>query len=108
MWVLAGGIVGIILTGADKRMHRMYGVDLIGAAFGALCIVPALYLGPPWVLLPALGGIVILGATGCCRRWRRPSHGGAASFSPRGEPGAHPPLEGASALHPAGARLCSC
>jgi predicted membrane-bound spermidine synthase len=76
-FLLAGGIVGIILTGAGKRMHRMYGVDLIGAAFGALCIVPALYLGPPWVLLPALGGTVILGAIGCCRRWQHPSLGAA-------------------------------
>jgi hypothetical protein len=74
-FLFAGGIVGIILTGAGKRMHRMYGVDLIGAAFGALSVVPALYLGPPWVLLPALGGTVILGAFGCCWRWRRPSHG---------------------------------
>jgi len=74
-FLLAGGIVGIILTGAGKRMHRMYGVDLIGAAFGALCIVPALYLGPPWILLPALGGTVILGAFGCCRCWQRPFRG---------------------------------
>ncbi len=74
-FLLAGGIVGIILTAAGKRVHRMYGVDLLGAAFGALSIVPALYLGPPWVLLPALGGVVILGAIGCCRHWRHPFYG---------------------------------
>ena len=34
-FLLAGGIVGIILTGAGEKAHRMYAVDLLGAGLGA-------------------------------------------------------------------------
>jgi len=74
-FLLAGGIVGIILTGAGEQAHRMYAVDLLGAGCGALAIVPALYLGPPWSLLPALGGLVLLGAIWCCLKVRRRKKG---------------------------------
>jgi spermidine synthase len=73
---LAGGIVGIILTGAGERAHRMYAVDLLGAGGGALAIVPALYLGPPWTLLPALGCLVLMGALWCGLKLKRPRLGG--------------------------------
>ena len=65
-FILAGGIIGIILTGAGEQAHRMYGVDLLGAGCGALAIVPILYLGPPWNILSALGYIMLLGASWCC------------------------------------------
>ncbi|MFH1350524.1 MAG: SAM-dependent methyltransferase [Pseudomonadota bacterium] len=74
-FLLSGGIVGIILTGAGKKTHRMYAFDLLGAGCGALVIVPALYLGPPWSLLPPLGCLVLLGGLGCCLRARRPFWG---------------------------------
>jgi hypothetical protein len=67
-FLLAGGIVGILLTGAGQEAHRMYAVDLLGAGCGALAVVPALYLGPPWTLLPALGGLVLFGISGLCLR----------------------------------------
>jgi spermidine synthase len=60
-FLLGGGIVGIILTGSREKAHRMYAVDLLGAGSGAFVIVPALFLGPPWHLLPAAGGLVLLG-----------------------------------------------
>ena len=69
-FLLAGGIVGIILTGAGEKAHRMYAVDLLSAGCGALAIVPALYLGTPWSLLPALGGLVIFGAFWCSLHMR--------------------------------------
>ncbi|UCB48586.1 MAG: SAM-dependent methyltransferase [Deltaproteobacteria bacterium] len=75
-FLLAGGIVGIILTGAGERAHRMYAVDLLGAGCGALAIVPALYLGPPWTILPALGCLVLMGALWCGLKLRRPRLGG--------------------------------
>jgi len=60
---LAGLIVGMVLTAAGERAHLMYAADLSGAAFGASAVVPALFLGPPWVLLPA-PGILVLAAAG--------------------------------------------
>ena len=60
-FLLGGGIVGIILTGSGENAHRMYAADLLGAGSGALAIVPALFLGPPWHLLSAAGGLVLLG-----------------------------------------------
>ena len=60
-FLLGGGIVGIILTGSGKKAHRMYAADLMGAGSGALAIVPALFLGTPWHLLPAAGGLILLG-----------------------------------------------
>ncbi len=69
-FILAGGIIGIILTGAGQQAHRMYGIDLLGAGCGALAIVPILYLGLPWNILSFLGYIMILGATWCCRFMR--------------------------------------
>jgi len=65
-FLLAGGIVGIILTGARSFIHRMYTVDLVGAGCGALCIIPALYTTTPWNLLLVLGLIVILGSVWSC------------------------------------------
>jgi spermidine synthase len=69
-FILAGGIIGIILTGAGEQTHRMYGVDLLGAGCGALAIVPILYLGLPWNILSALGCLMILGASWCCCQMR--------------------------------------
>ena len=63
---LAGGIVGMILAGAGEKAHLMYGADLMGAGCGALAVIPALYFGPPWVLLPALSGLVLVGGLFCC------------------------------------------
>jgi spermidine synthase len=60
-FLLGGAIVGIILTGSGEKVHRMYATDLLGAGSGALVIVPALFLGPPWHLLPAAGGLILLG-----------------------------------------------
>ncbi len=77
-FLLAGGIVGIILSGAGEQAHRMYAVDLLGAGCGALAIVPALYLGPPWSLLPGLGYLILCGAIWCCLKLIRPRRGGAA------------------------------
>ncbi|MGD2126022.1 MAG: hypothetical protein PVG99_08080 [Desulfobacteraceae bacterium] len=74
-FLLAGGIIGMILTGAGEQAHLMYAVDLLGAGCGALAIVPTLYLGPPWTLLPALGGVLLAGAIWCCGRMRRPVRG---------------------------------
>ena len=71
----AGGIVGIILTAAGEQAHRMYAVDLFGAGTGALAIVPALYLGPPWALVPFLGSLVLLGALFCSFRRQNRSIG---------------------------------
>jgi spermidine synthase len=62
---LAGGIVGMILTGAGERVYFMYAADLLGAGAGALAIIPALYLGPPWALLPILGCLLLLGGIIC-------------------------------------------
>jgi len=74
-FLLGGGIIGIILTGAGEKTHLMYGVDLLGAGFGALAIVPALYFGPPWNLLPALGGLILFGAIWCCPAMEKPMKG---------------------------------
>jgi spermidine synthase len=74
-FLFAGGIVGIVLTGAGEEAHILYGVDLAGAACGALAVVPALYLGPPWILLPALGALLLVGALGCAARMPKPSGG---------------------------------
>ena len=74
-FLLAGGIVGIILTGAGGQAHRMYAVDLLGAGCGALAIVPALYLGPPWTVLPALGCLILMGALWCGLKLRRTNLG---------------------------------
>jgi spermidine synthase len=65
---LAGGIVGMILTGAGEGVHLMYAADLLGAGAGALAIIPALYLGPPWALLPVLGCLLLLGGIICSFR----------------------------------------
>ena len=69
-FLLSGGIIGIILTGASKRADRMYAVDLLGAGFGALIIVPALYMAPPWKILPILGYFILLGGVYCCLKAR--------------------------------------
>jgi hypothetical protein len=74
-FLLAGGIVGIILTGAGEQVHRMYAVDLLGAGCGALAIVPALYLGPPWNILPALGCLILMAALWCSMKLPRPKRG---------------------------------
>jgi spermidine synthase len=74
-FLFAGGIVGIVLTGAGEEAHILYGVDLAGAACGALAVVPALYLGPPWTLLPALAALLLVGALGCAARMSKPSRG---------------------------------
>ncbi|MBN2062239.1 MAG: SAM-dependent methyltransferase [Deltaproteobacteria bacterium] len=71
-FLLAGSIIGIILTSTAEKAHLMYAVDLMGAGSGALIIVPALYSGPPWRLLPFLGLVILIGAIGCCLKIRRP------------------------------------
>ena len=83
-FLFAGGIVGIILTGAGRKVHRMYAVDLLGAGCGALGIVPALYMGPPWDLLPALSVIVVLGSLWCCLRLQHRKVGSIISLSALG------------------------
>ena len=72
-FLLSGGIVGIILSAAGRDVPRLYAADLLGAGFGCMAIVPALYLGPPWALLPLLSGLVLVGAGWCCMRttWGR-------------------------------------
>jgi hypothetical protein len=62
----SGAIVGIILSAAGRDIPRMYAADLLGAGFGCMAVVPALYLGPPWMLLPLLSGAVLAGAGWCC------------------------------------------
>lgn len=76
-FLLSGAIVGIILTREGEEAHRMYALDLLGAGCGALLIVPALYLGPPWLFLPVLGIVVLFGAAGLCLRVCGPVRGGA-------------------------------
>ena len=72
-FLLSGGIVGIILSAAGPEVPRLYAADLLGAGFGCMAVVPALYLGPPWLLLPLLSGLVLAGAGWCCMRtaWGR-------------------------------------
>ena len=72
-FLLSGGIVGIILSAAGRDVPRLYAADLLGAGFGCMAIVPALYLGPPWALLPLLSGLVLAGAGWCSMRtaWGR-------------------------------------
>ncbi|MDB9822183.1 SAM-dependent methyltransferase [Deltaproteobacteria bacterium] len=70
--LFAGGIIGLILTGAAERVERMYAVDLLGAGFGALIIVPVLYAAAPWEILPILGYLILLGAIWCCLNLKRP------------------------------------
>ena len=67
-FLLTGGIVGIILSAAGRDVPKLYAADLLGAGFGCIAVVPALYLGPPWMLLPLLSGAVLAGAGWCCRR----------------------------------------
>lgn len=67
-FLLAGLIVGMILTASREKAHLMYAADLVGAGCGALAVVPLLYLGPPWVFLPALGGLILFGAAWCALR----------------------------------------
>ncbi len=80
-FMFAGGIVGIILTGSGEDAHRMYAVDLLGAGTGALGIVPALYASPPWMLLPALSFLLILGSIWICLRMRHIIQGMALLLS---------------------------
>jgi len=67
-FLLSGGIVGIILSAAGRDVPKLYAADLLGAGFGCVAVVPALYLGPPWMLLPLLSGAVLAGAGWCCMR----------------------------------------
>lgn len=67
-FLLSGGIVGIILSASGREVPRLYAADLLGAGFGSMAVVPALYLGPPWLLLPLLSGAVLVGAGWCCMR----------------------------------------
>jgi hypothetical protein len=64
----SGGIVGIILSAAGRDVPKLYAADLLGAGFGCMAVVPALYLGPPWMLLPLLSASVLAGAGWCCMR----------------------------------------
>jgi spermidine synthase len=74
-FLLAGGIVGIILSSAGEKTHLLYGADLLGAGCGALAAVPVLHLAPPWALIPPLGALVLVGAIGCSWQMERPSKG---------------------------------
>jgi len=70
---LAGGVIGIVLTASGSRLHRMYAFDLLGAGMGVAAIIPALYLMPPWELLPVVGFLVLAGASpGCWKMKQRP------------------------------------
>lgn len=71
-FVFGGGIVCILLTEHGERAFMMYGVNLFGSAAGALGIIPALFLRPPWSLIPFLGGLVLLGTLRICLRASRP------------------------------------
>ena len=71
-FVFGGGIVCILLTEHGERAYLLYGMNLFGSAAGALGVIPALYLGPPWKLIPFLGGIVLLGSLQICLRASRP------------------------------------
>ena len=73
----AGGMAAVVLGGAGERTPRMYAADLSGAAVGALTVVPALFLGPPWTLAPALGGVLLLAALPCARASGRPRRASA-------------------------------
>jgi len=70
-FLLAGGIIGIILTASRRELHKMYAFDLLGAGLGVVTIVPVLYLVPPWRLLPAVGFLLLAGAYPCCRKMGR-------------------------------------
>ncbi|MBN1106897.1 MAG: SAM-dependent methyltransferase, partial [Deltaproteobacteria bacterium] len=65
-FLTAGGIVGIVMSTAGEKTHFMYAADLLGAGCGAVGIIPALYLAPPWCLLPGLGALVLVGAVPVC------------------------------------------
>jgi spermidine synthase len=67
-FLLSGGIVGILLSAAGREVPRLYAADLLGAGFGSMAVIPALYLGPPWTLLPLLSGALLVSAGWCC--WR--------------------------------------
>lgn len=71
-FLLGGGIVAMILSCAGERTHLMYAADLLGAGLGAVAILPALYLGPPWGLVPVLSAILLFGACWCCGPVGRP------------------------------------
>jgi spermidine synthase len=66
-FLLAGGITGTVLSLAGERTPRMYAADLAGAGAGVLAVVPALYLAPPWLLLPPAGAVLLLAALPCAR-----------------------------------------
>jgi hypothetical protein len=72
-FLLSGGIVAILLSAAGRDVPKLYAADLLGAGFGSMAVVPALYLGPPWMLLPLLSLAVLCGAGWCCMRtaWGR-------------------------------------
>jgi hypothetical protein len=63
---LSGGIVAILLSAAGRDVPKLYAADLLGAGFGSMTVVPALYLGPPWMLLPLLSLAVLASAGWCC------------------------------------------
>ncbi|MGE5839341.1 MAG: SAM-dependent methyltransferase [Deltaproteobacteria bacterium] len=67
-FLLSGGIVGIILSAAGREVPKLYASDLLGAGFGSMAVVPTLYLGPPWMLLPLLSTALLAGAGWCCLR----------------------------------------
>jgi hypothetical protein len=67
-FLLSGGIVAILLSAAGRDVPKLYAADLLGAGFGSMAVVPALYLGPPWMLLPLLSLAVLAGASWCCMR----------------------------------------
>ncbi|MBW1997754.1 MAG: hypothetical protein JRJ29_07300 [Deltaproteobacteria bacterium] len=72
---LAGGAIGIILTASGSRLHRMYAFDLLGAGMGVAAVIPALYLMPPWQLLPVVGLLVLAGASPGCWRMKHRTAG---------------------------------
>lgn len=74
-FLLSGAMIGILLTAHGERACLIYGVNLLGSGFGALAVVPCLYLAPPWSLLPILGGILLCGALWPCLLLQRPLTG---------------------------------
>ena len=81
-FVLAGAIVGIVLTASGEQAHRMYAVDLMGAGCGVLVIVPALFLSPPRTLLLGSGCLVLAGTLCGCLTWGgRHKAGGRLRFA---------------------------
>lgn len=57
---LGGFIVGAILSISGKRIHTMYGFDLMGGCAGAVIIFPLMYHLFPWQIITLIGIFLII------------------------------------------------